>query len=264
MTATEHRIAAGLAEASATLKADRVVVGTFIIELPAPATIRVLALSGFDFVVLDLEHSMLDLAGVEPLLAEARASGIATLVRVPADRLSAISNVLDAGATGVMVPHVDGADRAREVVAHARFAPLGERGYSPLTFLTALTDPQRVANRDQVVVVQIEGVEGIRNAREIGSVPGIDGVFAGPYDLAESLGTPSDISGAAVAEAARRIADALPPPVRLGIYMDDPSHSAEWARRGFTLQCIGYDAQLLRHRASSIIQTVRESAAPTT
>ena len=229
-------------------------IGTFLIELPTPAAVRSLALAGFSFVVIDLEHSTLDLTAVGTLLSEARACGFPAIVRVPVDRLSTIGNVLDAGASGVMVPHVDNVEAARAAVAHARFAPLGERGFSPLTLLRTLEHPQAALNEAQLLVVQIEGREGIRNAAEIGRLAGIDVVFVGPYDLAESLGTPSDIGSRAVIEAAASIASSLPPGVRGGIYMDDPRRSKSWAAAGFSFQCINFDGQMLLDRAREVVR----------
>jgi len=230
------------------------IVGTFLIELPNVATIRILAMAGFSFVVVDLEHSTLNLATAEPLLAEARACGLSTLVRVPPDQLSLIGNALDAGANGVMVPHVDSVEQAERVVRHARFAPVGERGFSPLTIARSLDTPQSALNRGQIVVVQIEGRAGIANAGDIANVAGIDAVFVGPYDLAEALGTPSDIDSVAVMDAAERIARSVPEGGLVGIYMDDPAKSTGWAKRGFRLQCVSFDGQMLANRAREVIR----------
>jgi 2-keto-3-deoxy-L-rhamnonate aldolase RhmA len=240
---------------------EGVAIGTFLIELPAPATIRALAMAGFSFVVIDMEHSTIDLPQAAALLSEARACGLPALVRVPDDRLSAIGNVLDAGANGVMIPHVDSVDAARAAVARARFAPLGERGFSPLTLFDALDEPQATMNRRQSLILQIEGRDGIPHAAEIGGMPGVDGVFVGPYDLAESLGTPSDIESEAVLEAASAIARSLPEERLAGIYMDDPRRSVGWAQRGFTFQCISFDGRMLLERARDIVRASSGEAA---
>lgn len=230
------------------------IVGTFLIELPTVATIRILAMAGFSFVVIDLEHSTLTLAAAEPLLAEARACGLSTLVRVPPDHLSLIGNALDSGANGVMVPHVDSVEQAKRVVRHTRFAPIGERGFSPLTITRSLDEPQSAMNHGQIVVVQIEGQAGLANAGAIASIAGIDAVFVGPYDLAEALGTPSDIDSPAVLEAAEKVARSVPKDRLVGIYMDNPAKSAAWLKRGFRLQCVSFDGQMLANRAREVIR----------
>lgn len=229
-------------------------VGTFLIELPHTRAVRALALAGLDFVVVDMEHSGCDFSDLAPLVAEGQACGMAMLVRVWGEDVGLIGKALDAGANGVMVPHVATPARAREVVEQARFAPAGTRGYSPLVSYGALRDPQAELNAATLVLVQIEGAVGLSNTPAIAATPGVDGVFVGPYDLAESLGTPSDIGSPAVLEAAARVAAAVPDDGLLGIYMDDPARSDGWARTGFRLQCIGFDAQLLLHRAQEIVE----------
>lgn len=237
---------------------DAVMIGTFLIELPSVATVRTLAMAGFSFVVIDVEHSALDIAGIEPLLSEARACGLGALVRVPGDRLSLIGNVLDAGANGVMVPHVNAVEQAREVVSRARFAPIGERGFSPLTLIGSIDHPQAQLNEGQLVILQIEGRAGVLNASAISRVEGVDGIFVGPYDLAEALGTPSDISSPAVLSAADEIARDLSADRLLGIYMDDPRMSVSWAARGFRLQCVSFDGQMLLHRAREVVNATED------
>lgn len=131
--------------------------GTFLIELPSVSTVRVLALAGFSFVVLDMEHSAFGVPELVPLLSEARAVGILPIVRVPDGSPATISRVLDTGAAGVMVPQITTADEARAVVAAARFAPQGNRGFSPLTIFDALGTPQLDVNDTTLVIVQVEG-----------------------------------------------------------------------------------------------------------
>jgi 2-keto-3-deoxy-L-rhamnonate aldolase RhmA len=223
--------------------------------LPAPSTVTALALAGFDFVVLDMEHSSIDFATLDPLLGAAQAAGLATLVRTWGEDSGLIGKVLDMGANGVMAPHVDSPERAREVVRQARFAPQGGRGFSPLTRFNALNVPLEELNQATYVVVQIEGRSALERAGEIAAIPGIDAVFVGPYDLALSLGVaPGD---AAVREAARRIQQSVPAGTASGIYLDDPSSAADWAASGFTLQCVSFDSRMLFEGARSVIARAR-------
>ena len=114
----------------------------------------------------------------------------------------------------------------------ARFAPLGNRGFSPLTKYDALGEPLRVLGDATYVVAQIEGRQALANIAAIAAVPGVDAVFVGPYDLALSTG-----------RASRQSSRCLPPPksfprtvpdgVALGIYIDDPAQCGDWAARRF-------------------------------
>ena len=237
---------------------SHVALGTFIIECPVPATLNACALAGFDFVVLDMEHSAIDFARLELLIAAGQAAGLATLVRPWGEDIGLIGKILDMGASGVMVPHVDSPERARAVVDQSRFAPHGNRGLCPLTKYDSLREPLAALDEAAYVVVQIEGREGIERAGEIALVPGIDAVFIGPYDLAMSLGVPP--GSPEVIAAAERLAQSLPRDLTLGIYIDDPARCADWAARRFTLQVAGFDGRMLANAARELAAQARSGA----
>jgi 2-keto-3-deoxy-L-rhamnonate aldolase RhmA len=241
-----RRTAAGLA------------LGTFVIELPTPATLTAMALAGFDFVVLDMEHSPIDFSSLEHLIFAAHAAGLPTLVRTWGEDSGLIGKVLDMGADGIMAPHVDTPERAREIVEQARFAPLGHRGFSPLTRFDALREPLRTLSESTYVVIQIEGRKALNRVSQIAAVPGIDTVFVGPYDLALSLNVPP--GSPEVLAAAERVADAVPNGVGLGLYLDDPAKCGAWAARRFSLQCVSFDGRMLSNGARAIVNQARHSA----
>ena len=231
--------------------------GTFVIECPVPATLNALALAGFDFVVLDMEHSVVDFSRLELLIAAGQACGLAMLVRPWGEDTGLIGKVLDMGANGIMVPQVDSAERARAIAGQARYAPRGNRGLCPLSKYDSLSEPLRMLNDSTYVVVQIEGRQAIERISEIAAVPGIDAVFVGPYDLAMSLGVPP--GSPQVFEAAARLADSVPRGPALGIYIDDPARCGEWAARRFSLQVVGFDGRMLADAARSIVAQARLS-----
>jgi len=233
--------------------ADGTVHGTFVIELATQGAVRALALAGFDFVVIDLEHSPLDLGALPALIAEAHAVGIPALVRPWSAEPGLLGKILDTGANGLLIPHVVGPEQARAVVEATRYAPGGSRGVCPLVGPTA-ADAYAPGIRDGVLVVlQIEGREGVRRAAEIAATPGIDGVFVGPYDLSHALGEPGEVNGAVIVAAAADVAGATPPDVMLGMYVDDPADSAAWSERGYRLQCVSFDGRMLLERARGVV-----------
>jgi 2-keto-3-deoxy-L-rhamnonate aldolase RhmA len=238
---------------------ERSVLGTFLIELPSPRTIRALALAGFDFVVLDLEHSAYGVETVEGLVAECHVCGLPALVRVCSLDAGMIGKLLDLGANGIMAPHVRNARDAAEVVRAARYAPGGERGVAPLIGHRAAWDLDDDTGSSVIVVVQIEGSDAVAAAGEIAAVPGVDGVFVGPYDLAQSLGegNGADIESPAVVAASEAVASRCGQSAMLGIYVDDPVRSEAWSRRGFRLQCVGFDGRMLLDGASRVLSQAR-------
>jgi 2-keto-3-deoxy-L-rhamnonate aldolase RhmA len=231
--------------------------GTFLIELPTASTLTAIALAGFDFVVLDMEHSAVGFSALESLIVASNAAGLTTLVRTWGQDVGLIGKVLDMGAHGIMAAHVDSAQRAQDIVAQARFAPHGRRGFSPLTKYDALEQPLRQLSASTYVVLQIEGQEGLAHVDAISAVPGVDAVFVGPYDLSLSLGVPP--GSPEVFAAAERMARGIPASVQLGIYIDDPTRCGDWAARRFSLQCVSFDGRMLSNGARAVAEAAKRS-----
>lgn len=231
--------------------------GTFVIDIPDPSTLTAVAVAGFEFAVLDMEHSPVDFGRLEELINAGRAAGLPMLVRPWGTDTGLIGKILDMGAHGIMVPHVGTPERAREVVEQARFAPLGKRGFSPLTKFDSLEEPLKTLDEATYVVVQIEGRDAIDRVSEIAAVPGIDAIFVGPYDLALSLDVPP--GSEEVVAAAVRVANAVPAELGVGIYVDDPASVGVWQSRGFSLQCVSFDGRMMASGARSVVTAARES-----
>jgi 2-keto-3-deoxy-L-rhamnonate aldolase RhmA len=229
--------------------------GTFVIEQPCSSTLISLSLAGFDFVILDMEHSSIGLSTLQHLIVAGQMAGLVVLVRPVGQDPSVIGKLLDMGAHGVMAPHVDTPERAAEIVRAARFGPAGSRGFSPLSKFDCLEKPLHTLEDSTFVVVQIEGQEALERVSEIAAVPGIDALFVGPYDLSLSLGVPP--GSPEVRAAAERIAQSVPDCVALGIYVDDPAESASWAARRFALQCVSFDGRMLADGARRVMQAAR-------
>jgi 2-keto-3-deoxy-L-rhamnonate aldolase RhmA len=229
--------------------------GTFVIEYPVPATLSALALAGFDFVVVDMEHSVVDFSRLESLIVAAQAAGLTALVRPWGAEPGLIGKVLDVGANGIMAPRVESPEQARAIVEQVRFGPIGNRGFAPLTRYDSLREPLQALDDSTYLVLQIEGRHGIDRISEIASVRGVDAVFVGPYDLALSLGVPP--GSAKVFEAAEALASSVPRSLTLGIYIDDSAKCAEWVSRRFVLQCVSFDGRMLSNGARSVVTQAR-------
>jgi 2-keto-3-deoxy-L-rhamnonate aldolase RhmA len=152
---------------------------------------EVLADSGFDWLLFDMEHSPTDLHQVGQQLLAVRGRDVAPIVRVPILDMGWIKRVLDAGAPNIMIPNVRSAAEARDAVAFTRFAPEGLRGVAGSTRAgnyTRYKDYMARANDEIGVIVQIESREALDELDAICRVPGVDAIFVGPSDLAASLG----------------------------------------------------------------------------
>lgn len=169
-----------------------------VVQMASPEAVEMLGLAGYDFAVIDTEHGTIDSALLVHMIRAADAVGVASIVRVPDHSSSHILRVLDAGAAGILAPHVRTPGDAMALVRSVKFAPEGERGACPSTRATGhLTRdwPSFVqqANRDTLVWCLIEDREALDAIDAIAAVPGVDGLMFGPFDLAQALGLPGQI-----------------------------------------------------------------------
>lgn len=208
--------------------------------------------AGFDAFYMDLEHSTATLAETGQICATATAIGLAALVRVPAHDDPAITKLLDAGASGIIAPHVDTAEQARAVVDACKFAPLGRRsasgpafqfGYAPL----ALADQAARVNAATTVVVMLETATAVANAAQIAAVPGVDMLLIGTNDLGLDLGLPGAYAAAPIEAAYRSVGEACRAHGKvLGIAgIGDPALLARYVALGARFISAGTDAAFL-------------------
>jgi 2-keto-3-deoxy-L-rhamnonate aldolase RhmA len=184
--------------------------GGLFLSIPAPTIVDVAAVAGFDFILVDLEHTLIDGRELEFLLAAADRSGISTLVRVPDARSDRILQVLDAGAAGIVVPRCTSAVDAESAVSRARYAPLGSRGLNAGR-LGRFGDCDLVElianlNRDTLIIAMIEDRAGLEAVNEIAKVEGIDGLLLGASDYSQAIGLPWRTTAPEVIDAEERVA----------------------------------------------------------
>ena len=169
-----------------------------------PAFVEAAGHSGFDFIVIDLEHAPNSVETAQNLIRGAQIAGILPIVRVKEDRLSVIGEVLDIGAAGVQAPQIVDAASARAVVERAKFAPAGARGVCRFVRAAEYSSMERDRyfreSNETLVIAQLEGVEALRNVESILGVAGLDIIFIGPYDLSQSLGVTGQVGHPLVLE----------------------------------------------------------------
>ncbi|HYF92720.1 MAG TPA: aldolase/citrate lyase family protein [Symbiobacteriaceae bacterium] len=225
----------------AAIRAGQSTLGSFI-SVPSPHLVEMAAHAGFDFVVIDMEHGSIGIGEAESLVRAAQAAGITSVVRIAENRSRLIGQALDAGADGVLVPHVECAAEALAVVAAARFEPEGSRGLglSVRAARYGTLGRERFLAHAPFLSVQIESVGAVERIAEIAAVPGIDLLFVGPSDLSASLGHPGEPEHSEVQAAIEGVkAAALAHGVPLGIFAGSASSSVEWVDRGFPFVLTG-------------------------
>jgi 4-hydroxy-2-oxoheptanedioate aldolase len=165
-----------------------------------------MASAGFDWLFLDMEHGTMSLDACAQISTAALAAGIAPIARVPNGQYSIATRALDNGAMGIVMPHVDTAAEAREVVEKLKYPPVGHRsmgGTGPHYDLrdVSVGDAAKALNAANLTVVMLETPTAIANAAEIASVPGVDVLLIGTNDLCAEMGIHGDFGHERVAEA---------------------------------------------------------------
>jgi 4-hydroxy-2-oxoheptanedioate aldolase len=169
---------------------------------------KAMAVSGFDWLFLDMEHGVMSLEACGQISAAALDAGIAPIARVPNGEYAIATRALDNGALGIVVPHVDTAAEAKEVVDRLKYPPLGHRsmgGIGPHYGLRSASTGEAAGalNAANLTVVMLETPTAIANAAEIAAVPGVDVLLIGTNDLCAEMGIPGDFGNERVAEAYR-------------------------------------------------------------
>jgi 2-keto-3-deoxy-L-rhamnonate aldolase RhmA len=237
-------------------------VGTFV-KTTSPQCIEILGGSGLDFAVLDAEHAPFDRAALDVAMIAGRSVGLPLFVRVLERSAAGLLSVLDMGAAGVLVPHVDTADDAREVVAHCRYVG-GDRGYSSSPRAAgygALGMKEAIRQGDRnVVVAQIESVQAVENVAAIAAVDGVAGLFIGRADLALSMGLDS-AQDARVTEATGRVIRAgLAARKVVGMFVGSNAEREKYLALGVRWFIQGSDQSLLRQAAQAIARPASSSS----
>jgi 2-keto-3-deoxy-L-rhamnonate aldolase RhmA len=239
----------------ARLRRRETLLGTML-TLPSPAVAEVLAGLGFDWLFVDAEHGPLETSDLLSILRAADRD-IACLVRVPAAQEVPIKKTLDLGAAGIIVPQVNTAEQAADVVRFARYSPQGRRGVGLARahgYGFRFEEYVSSANDEVAVVVQAEHIEAVENVEAIVKVEGVDAVLLGPYDLSASLGKMGRVDDPRVVEAIdhviRTCIDARMP---LGYFGVTAEAVRPFMQRGCTLIVAGVDTLLLGTAAKRLL-----------
>ena len=239
-------------------------VGTWM-SMAHPSIAEILAMAGYDWVVVDIEHSAIDVSEVLRLLIAIEQGGAIPLVRLAWNDLIQAKAVLDSGAAGVLVPMVNSKAEAEMAVRMTKYPPLGIRG-ACLARAQAYGENFDAyvenANADTLLMVMIEHRDAVANIEEILSVPGIDGTFIGPYDLSMSLGIPGQINHPDVLAAKRKVRDAtLAHGLIAGAHFVQPRTATEDCRQaiteGYRFLALGTDILFLGDSARTLQKETR-------
>lgn len=179
------------------LRKRELTVGSWM-GIGSTAIAEIMSKAGFEWLVIDMEHSSISESQCAELIRVVDLSGKAPLVRTGANDPLLIKRAMDAGAHGVIVPMVNTREDAEKAVAAVKYPPCGTRGVGlsrAQGYGTSFDEYKRWVEEESVVIIQVEHIDAVENIDEILAVDGIDGFIIGPYDLSGSIGTPGEFNG---------------------------------------------------------------------
>ena len=244
------------------LKEGKSVIGTFV-KITDPCTVELISNAGFDVIVIDNEHTSMNKETVVNLIRTADATGIVPITRVRENSRQQILQALDAGSFGVMIPETATKEDVELVVSRAKYAPLGNRGYSASQRSAnyGMMNPKEYAelsNANTMVVVYCETMEAINNLDAMLAVEGFDVLFVGPFDLTQALGVIGEPNHPKVLE----MIDMIVKKVRAagkaaGIIASDAEKAKALIAQGFQLIIVGSDQNFIQTLGKQYIKAIR-------
>jgi len=238
--------------------------GTFV-KIPSLEVAEILAIAGFDFVVIDTEHALLSVRDVYELVVGYSRMGVDPVVRITDHGYGDAQRYLDAGAAGVLVPHVSNGDHAAAVMSALRFPPHGTRGMGYAAragqwgvLPGGVAEYVRVGEEEIVRVAMVEEAEAVESIDAILATPGVDAVFIGPGDLSMSMGTTMadpELQDAITGCIAKAVAEG----VHVGTVVAGGDALTARASQGCSFLLVGNDTGMITGAATKIVTDARSA-----
>ena len=194
------------------LETGQSVIGAFV-NLRSPDAAELMSQSGFDFLLVDAEHSSIGPEGILEMFRAIERGRAIPLLRVPETSAAGVQWALDAGARGILFPRIRSVDDVQQAVSLCRYPPEGNRGLGPgraSGYGANLLDYATTANSEIMVMIQVETMEAVEQIDEIAAVPGVDLIFIGPGDLSQLLGVTGELHHPRIQEIGKRVVTVLP------------------------------------------------------
>ena len=246
------------------LKNNELTIGSWIM-MGNTMSVEVMALAGFEWLVVDIEHTSINLETTEHLISTIQANNMKALVRVSKNEEVIIKRVLDMGADGIIVPMVSSKEDAAQAVEYAKYPPVGKRGvglYRASGYGTKFEEYKKWVDEELVIIAQIEHIDAVHNIDEIISVEGIDGTIIGPYDLSGSMGYPGDFEREDVKEAVQKVLERCKEhnmPSGFHVVDTDPKNLNLKIEQGCTFLAYGIDYFFMRDAAISGMKNIKRT-----
>lgn len=244
------------------LTRNALTIGSWV-TLGHPAIAEIMAAAGFDWLVLDMEHSVLELSEVQMLIQVLDSQQCPAIVRLTSNHPDQIKRVMDAGAAGVMVPMVKTAADAEAAVQAVYYPPRGRRGVGLARaqgYGARFQEYRHWLEDNAIIVAMIEHIDAVNAIDSILAVPGIDAYIIGPYDLSGSMGRPGELDYPDVQSAIEKVRETgrrLGKPGGIHVVEPDPELLRRNIDAGFNFLGYGLDIRILDTLCRSHMQNIR-------
>ena len=230
------------------LQRREVTIGSWV-TLGHTSIAEIMAKAGFEWLVVDMEHSVITLDIAQQLIQVIEGCGVVPLVRVGENNANIIKRAMDAGAYGVIVPMINTKEQAEAAVKAVKYPPLGTRGVGLARaqgYGDKFNEYAATVNAESIVIAQVEHIDAVNNLESILSVEGIDGCIIGPYDLSGSLGVPGNFDHPDVLATLKKVEQTCQKSrVALGMHVIQPNYRQvmEKVAKGYSF--IGFSLDIL-------------------
>ena len=244
--------------------------GSFF-ELGGRGAMEALAHSGLDYVIIDTEHGCFSEETAADMILAAERGGLLPYVRIGDIRRPYVLRMLDIGARGLIIPNIRSVDEVQELVRHAKFPPIGNRGYCPNRtsgwgseeWSKDVFSYMDSCNSRCKVIPQCETREALDQIEAIASIPGVDGIFIGPCDLSIALDIPLQFDHPMLLDACERILHACREnQIESYIFAGNMNDAVKWANKGFDSIAYSLDATVLINAFQNLISEFRSKTGP--
>ena len=246
------------------LRTKQLTIGSWM-SLGYPAIAEIMAKAGFEWLVIDMEHSAISVDQCQELVRIVDLCGISPLVRIGANDTLLIKRAMDAGSHGVIVPSVNSREDAERAVSAVKYPPHGTRGVGlsrAQGYGESFNEYKKWVEEESTIIVQIEHIKAVENLKQILTVEGIDGFIVGPYDLSGSLGIPGDFEDKKMHEALAEIKKvAVEVNISAGYHVvpPQPELAADKIKEGYSFIAYSVDFLFIGESCRSGIKEIRSS-----
>ena len=244
------------------LRNNKPIIGIMIQDLVDPILIPLLSECGYDFIVLDQEHGPSTYQDVQNLSIVTRKEGIALVVRATNISHEYISKILDMGADGLMIPHVDTIEQVQEVIKWAKYPPVGERSWGMRKILSKVDEKEtnryiNSANDWTTIFIQVESPKSVNNVNDLVSRQFIDGVIIGPADLSMNMGIMGKYTSDEFVTALEKVLTACKDNKKgFGIHFGDIALALDWKEKGANILLHGNVKQLIMQKGRETVSAL--------